>query len=35
MDAPVPAEPLPWAPMEDDALRRVRKFGDRQMTQTE
>ncbi len=34
---PVPAEPLPWAPMEsaEDALRRVRERGDRQMTETE
>jgi hypothetical protein len=34
---PVPAEPLPWAPMEpgEEALRRVRERGDRQMTETE
>jgi N-methylhydantoinase B len=34
---PVPPEPLAWAPMEssEDALRRVREHGDRQMTQTE
>jgi N-methylhydantoinase B len=34
---PVPPEPLAWAPMEssEDALRRVRELGDRQMTQTE
>src|SRR5256886_5102475 len=34
---PVPPEPLPWAPMEsgEDALRRVRELGDRQMTQSE
>ena len=37
LPAPVPQEPLPWAEMEsdEDALRRVREFGDRQMTQTE
>src|SRR5262249_62303936 len=37
LDPPVPPEPLPWAPMEsgEDALRRVREHGDRQMTQTE
>ena len=31
------SEPLAWAPMEsgEDALRRVREKGDRQMTQTE
>ena len=30
-------DPLAWAPMEsgEDALRRVREHGDRQMTQTE
>jgi N-methylhydantoinase B len=35
--APVRPEPLPWAPMEsgEDALRRVREFGDRQSTGTE
>jgi N-methylhydantoinase B len=35
--APVPQEPLPWAPMEsaEEALRRVRELGDRQMTETE
>jgi len=34
---PVPPEPLSWAPMEspEQALRRVRELGDRQMTQTE
>jgi hypothetical protein len=34
---PVPPEPLSWAPMEspEEALRRVRELGDRQMTQTE
>jgi hypothetical protein len=33
----VPQEPLAWAPMEpaEEALRRVRERGDRQMTQTE
>jgi N-methylhydantoinase B len=37
IDPPVPPEPLAWAPMEsaDEALRRVREHGDRQMTQTE
>jgi N-methylhydantoinase B len=37
LEPPVPQEPLPWAPMEsgEDALRRVREHGDRQMTQTE
>jgi N-methylhydantoinase B len=37
LPAPVPQEPLPWAPMESDeeAMRRVRELGDRQMTQTE
>ena len=37
LEAPVPPEPLPWAPMEsaEDALRRVREHGDRQMTMTE
>jgi N-methylhydantoinase B len=37
LPAPVPQEPLPWAEMESDeeALRRVREHGDRQMTQTE
>jgi hypothetical protein len=37
LEPPVPQEPLAWAPMEssDDALRRVREHGDRQMTQTE
>jgi N-methylhydantoinase B len=37
LPAPVPQEPLPWAEMEsdEDALRRVREHGDRQMTQTE
>jgi hypothetical protein len=37
LEPPVPPEPLPWAEMEDpeQALRRVREFGDRQMTQTE
>jgi N-methylhydantoinase B len=36
-EPPVPPEPLAWAPMEaaEDALRRVREHGDRQMTQTE
>jgi N-methylhydantoinase B len=35
--APERPEPLPWAPMEsaEEALRRVRELGDRQMTQTE
>lgn len=35
--APVAQEPLPWATMEsaEDALRRVREHGDRQMTKTE
>jgi N-methylhydantoinase B len=34
---PSPATPLPWAPMEsgEEALRRVRERGDRQMTETE
>jgi N-methylhydantoinase B len=34
---PVPPEPLPWAPVEpaDEALRRVRERGDRQMTMNE
>jgi N-methylhydantoinase B len=37
LEPPVPPEPLPWAPMEsaEEALRRVREYGDRQMTQTE
>jgi N-methylhydantoinase B len=37
LEPPVPPEPLAWAPMEssEDALRRVREHGDRQMTQTE
>jgi N-methylhydantoinase B len=37
LDPPVPPEPLPWAEMEspEEALRRVREHGDRQMTQTE
>jgi N-methylhydantoinase B len=37
LPAPVLQEPLPWAEMEsdEDALRRVREHGDRQMTQTE
>jgi N-methylhydantoinase B len=37
LEAPVPQEPLPWAPMEsgEDALRRVRELGDRQSTGTE
>jgi N-methylhydantoinase B len=37
LEAPVPPEPLPWAPMEspEDALRRVREHGDRQSTGTE
>jgi len=37
LPAPVAQEPLPWAEMEsdEDALRRVREHGDRQMTQTE
>jgi N-methylhydantoinase B len=37
LEPPQPPEPLPWAPMEsgEDALRRVRELGDRQMTQTE
>src|SRR5207244_9187122 len=37
LDPPVPQDPLPWAPMEspEDALRRVREHGDRQMTSTE
>src|SRR5439155_23592818 len=36
LEPPVAPEPLPWAPMEpgEDALRRVREHGDRQMTQT-
>ncbi len=36
-EPPVPPEPLPWAPMEsaEDALRRVREVGDRQMTLSE
>ncbi|MGH3046551.1 MAG: hydantoinase B/oxoprolinase family protein, partial [Gaiellaceae bacterium] len=36
-DPPEPPQPLPWAPMEsgEDALRRVRELGDRQMTATE
>ena len=37
LEPPVPQEPLSWAKMEsgEDALRRVRERGDRQMTQTE
>ncbi len=37
LEPPVAQEPLPWAPMEsaEEALRRVREHGDRQMTQTE
>jgi N-methylhydantoinase B len=37
LDPPAAAEPLPWARIEsgDEALTRVREFGDRQMTQTE
>src|SRR6266508_58267 len=37
LEPPVPPEPLPWARMEspEEALRRVREVGDRQMTQTE
>jgi N-methylhydantoinase B len=37
LEPPVAPEPLPWAPMEsgEEALRRVREHGDRQMTQTE
>jgi N-methylhydantoinase B len=37
LEPPVPAEALPWAPMEsaEDALRRVREKGDRQMTLSE
>ncbi len=37
MKPPVPQEPLPWATMETDeeALARVKKRGDRQMTRTE
>ena len=37
LPAPVAQDPLPWAAMEspDEALRRVRELGDRQMTQTE
>jgi N-methylhydantoinase B len=37
LEPPVTPEPLPWAPMEsaEDALRRVRDLGDRQMTRTE
>jgi hypothetical protein len=37
MDPPVKQEPLPWAPMEssEEARRRVREHGDRQMTMTE
>ena len=37
LEPPVAPEPLAWAPMEsgEDALRRVREHGDRQMTQTE
>jgi hypothetical protein len=33
----VPPEPLAWAPMEsaEEALRRVREHGDRQMTLSE
>jgi N-methylhydantoinase B len=36
-EPPSRPEPLPWAPMEspEDALERVRKHGDRQMTETE
>ncbi|MGH3142164.1 MAG: hydantoinase B/oxoprolinase family protein, partial [Gaiellales bacterium] len=36
-EPPVTPEPLPWAPMEspEEAMRRVREYGDRQMTQTE
>jgi hypothetical protein len=37
LEPPVLPEPLPWARTEspEDALRRVREVGDRQMTQTE
>ncbi len=37
MDPPVRQEPLPWAQMEtpEEALKRVREHGDRQMTRTE
>jgi N-methylhydantoinase B len=37
MEPPVRPEPLPWAPMEspEEARRRVRDHGDRQMTMTE
>jgi N-methylhydantoinase B len=37
LEPPVPPEPLPWAPMEpgEQALRRVREKGDRQMTLSE
>jgi N-methylhydantoinase B len=37
LEPPVPPEPLPWARMEspEEALRRVREVGDRQMTLTE
>jgi N-methylhydantoinase B len=37
LEPPVLQDPLPWAEMEsdEDALRRVREFGDRQMTKTE
>ena len=37
LEPPVAPEPLPWAPMEsgEEALRRVRAHGDRQMTGTE
>jgi N-methylhydantoinase B len=37
LEPPVRPEPLSWAPMEspEEALRRVRELGDRQMTQTE
>ena len=37
MKPPAPQDPLPWAPMEssENALRRVREFGDRQMTLSE
>jgi N-methylhydantoinase B len=37
LGAPEAPEPLPWAPMEsaEEALRRVREFGDRQSTGTE
>ena len=37
LEPPEPPRPLPWVRMEtpEEAIARVRRFGDRQMTQTE